>query len=153
MAISLGDNIKLALGLPTDARYYSTATNKPWTGVTEVNARLTGGVGGVRYTGLTVNINGVEYWYCGGIDDSNLVIKNNGSSSLSIYTITGNSTSTGFTIEHNLNKQFVMVQVVENTTPYATIYTDVLRPNANCVCITFDSPPANGIQYKILIIN
>ncbi len=75
MAISLGDNIKLGLGLPNDARYYSTVTNKPWTGCTEVTTNLAGGVGGVRYTGLTVNINGAEYWFKDGIGDGNLVPK------------------------------------------------------------------------------
>ena len=283
MAISLGDNIKLALGLPNDARYYSTATNKPWSGVTEVNARLTGGVGGLRYTGLTVNINGEEYWYKNGIGDGDLELKSLGgggsasgenitkmieqtshgfdvmdvvgwsggtynlaiadgtydgeilglvskcynadcfnltqagyvtgltslsanatyflsdataglltsskptttghlvksviiadsttsgwvlpyppyllsvssgeTSSLNEYTITGNSSATGFTIVHGLNKQFVMAQVVENASPYPTVYTNIERTNADCVCVTFDNPPANGVQYKILIIN
>jgi len=78
MAISLGDNIKLGLGLPNDARYYNTTTNKPWTGVTEVNAALLGGAGGVRYTGLTVNIGGTEYWYRDGIEDGDLIEKETG---------------------------------------------------------------------------
>jgi hypothetical protein len=96
MAIQLGDNIKLGLALPTDARYYSTATNKPWTGVTEVNTKLLGGVGGVRYTGLTVNVAGVEYWYKEGIADGNLIIKSMGGGTLTgatngIY-LTGSNT-------------------------------------------------------------
>ncbi len=284
MAISLGDNIKLALGLPTDARYYSTATNKPWSGVTEVNARLTGGAGGVRYTGLTVNVAGVEYWYCGGIADDNLVIKTGGSGSaasgervtklieqtshgfavndvvgwsgstynkaiadgsydgeilgivskcydancfdltmagyvtglttlsanqtyflspttaglltttkptlvgeivkaviatdtttsgwvlpypgymlsvstgstaaaISIYTITGDSVNNGFVVNHGKNNQFVGVDIVENFGTYSTVYTDVQRPNANCVCVCFDDAPLSGVQYKILIIS
>ena len=76
-----------------------------------------------------------------------------GSSTLSEYTITGNSSSTGFTINHAKNKQFVNVEVVKNSSPYSTIYTTVNRPNANCVCITFDTAPTTGQQYKILIIN
>lgn len=76
-----------------------------------------------------------------------------GGSSLNEFTITGDSSTTGFTVNHGLDNQFVMVQVVENTTPYATIYTDVLRPNSSCVCVTFDSPPTNGTQYKILIVS
>lgn len=78
MAISLGDNIKLALGLPNDARYYSTTTNKPWTGCTDVTTNLAGGAGGVRYTGLTVNINGTEYWFRDGIEDGDLIEKTTG---------------------------------------------------------------------------
>ncbi len=76
-----------------------------------------------------------------------------GGSSLNEFTITGDSSTTGFTVNHGLDNQFVMVQVAENTTPYPTVYTDVLRPNANCICITFDTPPTSGLEYKILIIN
>ena len=72
-------------------------------------------------------------------------------STLSEFTITGNSTSTGFTVNHAKNNQFVSVEIVKNTIPYPTIYTNVLRPNANCVCVTFDTPPATGQEYKILI--
>ena len=277
MAIILSDNIQSNISLPTDSRYYNGLV--PYTGVTHANDLLT-----YRYTGLTVNIGGVEYWYCGGIGDGNLVIKSSGSASaasgervtklieqsshgfnvgdvigwsggtynkalasttydgevigivskchntncfdlteagyvtgltslsvdttyflsktvaglmvatrptvagdivktvlvadsstsgwvlpyagyqLSIasggtaaaineYTITGDSSSTGFTIIHGKNKQFVMVEVVKNTSPYPTVYTSVTRPNANCVCVTFDTAPATGQQYKILIIN
>jgi hypothetical protein len=74
-----------------------------------------------------------------------------GNTALSIFTITGNSTATGFTVNHAKNQQFVSVQVVKNSTPYDTIYTSVQRPNANCICITFDVAPANGQQYKIVI--
>ncbi len=70
---------------------------------------------------------------------------------LSEYTITGNSINTGFTVNHGKNKQFVGVEIVKNSSPYPTIYTNVYRTNANCVCITFDAAPANGQQYKILI--
>jgi hypothetical protein len=76
-----------------------------------------------------------------------------GGSSLSEFTITGNSTATGFTINHAKGKQFVAVEVVRGSSPYDTIYTNVQRPNANCVCVTFDSPPANGQEFKILIIS
>jgi len=67
------------------------------------------------------------------------------------YTITGNSTSTGFTITHGKNNYYVGVEILRNTSPYSTIYTQVSRPTANTVCITFDDPPANGLEYKVLI--
>jgi len=103
MAIELGDNIKLGLGLPNDARYYNTTTNKPWTGVTEVNSALLGGVGGVRYSGLTVNIGGVEYWYKDGIGDGDLILKttSGGGSAASGENVTKNVTqaSHGFAVK------------------------------------------------------
>lgn len=154
MAIELGDNIKTGAPKPTDSRYLNNQT--PWASVSEVNTNILGGVGGLRYTGLTVNINGEEYWYKNGIGDGDLELKSlggGGTSSLNEFTITGNSSATGFTIIHGLNKQFVMAQIVENASPYPTVYTNIERTNANCVCVTFDSPPANGVQYKILIIN
>jgi hypothetical protein len=72
-------------------------------------------------------------------------------SAFSVHTITGNSSSTGFSVTHGCNQQFVMVQVVQAASPYATVYTDVTRTNANCVCITFDTAPPTGTCYKILI--
>jgi hypothetical protein len=71
--------------------------------------------------------------------------------SLSVYAITGDSTNTGFTITHNKNKTFVAVEVIKNTSPYPTIYTSVSRPTTNTVCVTFDTAPLAGQQYKILI--
>ena len=67
------------------------------------------------------------------------------------YTITGNSTSTGFTITHNKNNYYVGVEILCNVNPYSTIFTSVSRPTANTVCITFDDPPVNGLEYKVLI--
>ena len=71
--------------------------------------------------------------------------------SLSEFTITGDSSSTGFTINHAKNKQFVGVEIIRNSSPYPTVYTSTYRTNANCVCITFDTAPANGLEYKILV--
>lgn len=76
----------------------------------------------------------------------------NTGSALSVFLISGNSSATGFTVQHNCSSQFVMVQVVEAASPYSTVYTDVLRINANCVCVTFDSPPTTGTNYRILVI-
>ncbi|MFA5366456.1 MAG: hypothetical protein WC333_00835 [Dehalococcoidia bacterium] len=68
-----------------------------------------------------------------------------------VYMISGNSLTTGFSVTHSCNQQFVMVQLVQADAPYATVYTNVQRTNANCVCITFDTAPSTGINYKILI--
>ncbi len=282
MAIELGDNIKTGAPKPTDSRYLNNQV--PWTSVSEVNANITGGVGGVRYVGLTVNINGEEYWYKNGIADTDLELKSFGggsasgenitklieqtshgfntmdvvgwsggtynkaiadgtydgeilglvtkchnancfdltmggyvtglttlsvnstyflsdttagllvnakpvttghlvkpviiadsttsgwvlpyppyllsvdtgstsSSSLNQYTITGNGSMSEFFINHGKNNQFVMVQVVENVTPHATVYVDVRRLNANCISVLFDTPPTSGAQFRVLVVN
>jgi hypothetical protein len=69
------------------------------------------------------------------------------------FTITGDSSTTGFTVNHAKNKQFVGVEVVRNSAPYPTVYTNVERTDANNVYVSFDTAPASGLQYKILIIS
>ena len=73
MSIKLGDNIEITGPQPNDARYLNVSV--PWVDEDEVNAALLGGVGGVRYTGLTVNIAGTEYWYKDDILDACLIEK------------------------------------------------------------------------------
>lgn len=148
MAIVLSDNIKTNAPKPTDSRYLNNLT--PYTGVTQANTLIPSGT---RYIGLTVNINNVEYWYKDGISDSDLVIKSSqNTATISQYTITGDGSSCGFLIDHSKNRQFVSVDVIQNSTPYSTVYVDIQRPNANCVCVLFDTPPGNGVQYVVSVI-
>lgn len=74
MGIKLGDNINITAGLPNDCRYQNAAVG-PYTGVTEANTIITSDI---RYTGLTVNILGTEYWYKNGVTDPDLVEKTTG---------------------------------------------------------------------------
>lgn len=67
------------------------------------------------------------------------------------YVISGNSSATGFTVNHSKNNQFVMVEIVKDVSPYQTIYTGVSRPNTNCVCVTFDTAPVNGCNYRVIV--
>ena len=90
MAIELADNIQTGAPKPTDSRYLNNLV--PYTGVTEVNSLITGGVGGIRYTGLTVNINNVEYWYKDGIADIDLVEKTSGTGN-SVLAWTGSTSN------------------------------------------------------------
>ena len=79
-------NIKLVAPNPLDDRYLSTrvvaGAQQPYSGVTEVNAVIDELY---RYTGLTVNVLGTEYWYKDGITDPDLVEKEAGGAG----TITG----------------------------------------------------------------
>ena len=70
---------------------------------------------------------------------------------LCTYCITGNGSATGFTVAHNLNVQYPMVQIIKDSSPYATVYTDTSRPNVNCVCVMFDTAPLNGQAYRVLV--
>lgn len=76
MAIQYNENIKIAAPNPLDWRYLSNRTlngsQLPYSGITEVNNKI---IPSERYTGLTVNINGTEYWYKDGIGNNDLVEK------------------------------------------------------------------------------
>ena len=69
MAILINDNYSLQACKPFDARYLNICS--PWTSVAAVNL----GIPTYRYTGLTVNIMGTEYWYGVGVTDGDLVVK------------------------------------------------------------------------------
>ena len=72
MAILINDNYSLSANKPFDARYLNIDT--PWVDVPAVLA----GIPTYRYIGLTVNVNGVEYWWKNGITNTDLVIKTAG---------------------------------------------------------------------------
>lgn len=96
MAINLSDNIFTSAPKPTDSRYLNNLV--PYASVSAANAAITGGVGGVRYTGLTINILGIEYWYCKGIGDANLVIKDSGVANTGITTAINGLTKVGSSV-------------------------------------------------------
>jgi hypothetical protein len=72
MAIIINDNLAVNVGKPVDNKYLNTGTTKPWANIAAVNAGipLT-----YRYTGLTVNILGSEYWYKTGVTNTSLTLK------------------------------------------------------------------------------
>lgn len=70
MAISLSDSVRVGQQKPLDDKYYNGLA--PYTSISEVNSSI---ASGVRYRGLTVNINGTEYWYKDGITNTDLVEK------------------------------------------------------------------------------
>lgn len=70
MAINLSDNVKVSAPKPVESKYLNI--NTPYSSISEVNLNIPSGE---RYSGLTVNILGVEYWYKNGVDDNNLVVK------------------------------------------------------------------------------
>ena len=71
MAIILNDNLKINAGKPIDRKYLSTG-NTAYVSVGAVNAAISISE---RYTGLTVNILGTEYWYRSGVTNTDLIQK------------------------------------------------------------------------------
>ena len=92
MAILINDNYSLSSKKAFDARYLDVTT--PWADCASVLA----GIPTYRYTGLTVNINGAEWWWKDGVLDGDLELKTlGGTSNLSGATnglsLTGGGTS------------------------------------------------------------
>lgn len=76
MAINLNDNIYINAGKPSEAKYLTTSNTK-YTNTSAVNSAISLSL---RYEGLTVLLaDGKEYWYSGGIQDINLVLKTSSS--------------------------------------------------------------------------
>ena len=71
MAIILNDNVKVNAGKPVESKYLNVS-NAPFGSIAQVNTQISISE---RYAGLTVNINGEEYWYKDGVTDGDLVPK------------------------------------------------------------------------------
>jgi hypothetical protein len=106
MAINLSDNIHVSSPKPVESKYLNITV--PYTSCSEVNSCI---LSGERYPGLTVNINNVDYWYCGGILDSCLVQK----------TMGGSGTLTGATNGLSLVNSGTTVSLGGNLTGDTTI--------------------------------
>lgn len=74
-----------------------------------------------------------------------------GGSSKYVGTITGDGTTTSFTITHNLDSRDVIVQVYDDAT-YATVLVDVIRDTVNTVQINFTTAPIVDKVYKVIVM-
>lgn len=129
MAISLNDNIKINAGKPIDVKYLRS-DNTPYTSISEVNSSISAGE---RHIGLTVNINGTEYWYNSGITDGDLIEKQ---TSLDGTYITG-ATNIGF-FSGNTGVMTLPIQMVsfENYSgDYRSQYGYFYRSCDNKICV------------------
>lgn len=70
MAINLTDSIRIGQQLPVDSKYFNGLS--PWDSLSQVKSGIPTAL---RHRGLTVNVQGVEYWWETGILDGDLVIK------------------------------------------------------------------------------
>lgn len=59
----------------------------------------------------------------------------------------GDNSSTSLTFNHALNSRDVVIEVYDNTTPYARIYPDIQHTDANNATIVFTTAPTTG-QYR-----
>jgi len=61
----------------------------------------------------------------------------------------GDGSATSYSVTHSLATRDVVVQVYDNST-YETVFTDVVRTDANNVTVTFASAPASD-AYRVLV--
>lgn len=65
--------------------------------------------------------------------------------------ITGNASTTSFTITHNLGSRDVTVQVYDGTT-YEEVMVDITRTTTSAATIAFAQAPASGKKYRVVCI-
>ena len=66
-------------------------------------------------------------------------------------TITGDGTTTSFTITHSLNTRDVVVNIYDTTT-YEEIIADIVRTTASAITVSFAIAPIVGQNYAVVII-
>jgi hypothetical protein len=67
-------------------------------------------------------------------------------------TIDGDNTTTDFVVTHGLGSRAVIVQVMNNDSPYNTIETSVERTTIDTVTIGFSPAPTSSDSYLVLIL-
>jgi hypothetical protein len=71
MSKSLNDNLRISAGKPIDGKYLNLS-NAPYTGTTQVLSQI---ALPERHVGLTVSVNGNEYWFKTGVTNNSLIAK------------------------------------------------------------------------------
>lgn len=77
-----------------------------------------------------------------------------GADKLKGYTqvLTGDGTTTQYTLSHNLGTREVLIEVYRNSSPYDKIYPEILHTDTASATIRFSPAPASGVSYKAVVI-
>jgi hypothetical protein len=104
--------------------------------------------------GITKSASGLKV----NVDNSTIEISGNQLSIKGAYknkkvlgTITGDNSTTTFSITHNLGTKDILIDVYENTTGY-TVYPLIERFDINTAKFSFKVAPATGKVYNVVII-
>lgn len=65
--------------------------------------------------------------------------------------ITGDSSTSSFTLTHNLNSRDVIVNVYDAST-YEEVVVDIVKTTTNSITITFANAPTTGTNYNVVVI-
>jgi len=106
MSLELPFGLKVINPLPADDKYLSNGV--PYSSISQVNIEIPITI---RHIGLTVNINGVEYWYKDGVNNIDLVIKQ----SIGALNITGYTAATEIRLQ-NIESNIFELQVFSANT-------------------------------------
>jgi hypothetical protein len=148
-----GNQISIALGSSTDTTTGSDSTGLSLSGNT-LQLRLNS-AGGLTTTSAGLKINtGTGFNTTG----NTLNFASGYGVRKYVGTVTGDNTTSSFTITHNLATRDITVRVYQTSaspdTQYADIEVDITRSSANTndVTIGFASAPASGTTYNVVIV-
>lgn len=68
-----------------------------------------------------------------------------------VGTITGDGTTSSFTVTHSLNARDVIVNIYDASTNEDVI-VDIVRTSTSAITVAFATIPANGATYKVVVI-
>jgi hypothetical protein len=63
----------------------------------------------------------------------------------------GDTSTTTFTVTHNMNTRDLVVSVYEVSSPYDSVYADISHATANTVTLSFSTAPATN-EYRVVVI-
>lgn len=66
--------------------------------------------------------------------------------------VTGNGSTTSFTVTHNLNTKDVIVFVYESASPNQQVFVDIEMTSTTAIKVVFASAPASGVKYRVVIL-
>lgn len=74
----------------------------------------------------------------------------------SVTTLSGDASTTAFTITHNFGTRMVMAEIVDfgnagTGATYESVYVDTTRPTDNTLIVTFGTAPSATQDYKVML--
>jgi hypothetical protein len=136
-------------GLAVDSSGLSIAAGTAGAGIT-----LTSGVLSRDTIDLTSDVTAVLPVANGGTNASTIAAAKTslGFLTRAAATLTGNASTTAFTVTHNLGTRDVDVTVYASASPYAEVEVDIAHATTNTVTITFATAPASGTDYRTVVV-
>lgn len=133
-------SITAGAGLNTTGSDASSDGGSPITTTGTINLTKSGVTEGT-YQGLTVD----KYGRVTSATALTLLSKYTG-------TITGDASTTSFTITHNLGSRDVIVNVYDGSN-YEDVIVDIVRTSTSALTVSFASAPASGKTYKVVVVS